>query len=203
MQDVAHVAEVARIGPNSIIQTIAALREQYGAETTAAWLRRSGRGHFLETMPDHMLAESEFGAMIRDLRDWLGMPAAMRVLDRSGELTANYVATNRVPAPIRLLLPRLPVGLALRIFLPAIAKHAWTFAGSGQFGYTLRPQWQLTLANSVEAREVQATEPVCSYYRAAFEGLLRRVVSDRIRVREVACRAMGAPRCTFAVSREG
>ncbi len=203
MQDVAQVAEVARIGPNSIIQTVAALREQYGAEMVAAWLRRTGRGHLLETMPDHMLAESEFGAMINDVREWLGMEAAMRALDRSGELTAAYVATNRVPAPIRLLLPRLPVGLALRLFLPAIAKHAWTFAGSGQFGYSLRPQWQLTLANSVEARGVRSAEPVCSYYRAAFEGLLRRVVSDRIRVREVTCRATGAPRCTFAVTLAG
>ncbi|MEF3275288.1 MAG: bacteriochlorophyll 4-vinyl reductase [Chloroflexus sp.] len=203
MQVVAQVPEEARIGPNSIIQTVAAVREQYGAAETEAWLRRTGRGHLLETMPDHMLAESEFGAMIHDLRNWLGMKAAMRVLDRSGDLTAAYVAANRIPAPIRTLLPRLPVGLALRLLLPAIAKHAWTFAGSGQFGYTLRPRWQLTLANSVEARGVHAVEPVCSYYRAAFEGLLRRVVSDRIRVREVTCRAMGAPHCTFTIALDG
>jgi len=98
------------------------------------------------------------------------------------------------------LLPRLPVGFALRIFLPAIARHAWTFAGSGRFSYTLQPVWRLTLADSVEARGVQAREPVCAYYRAAFAGLLQRVVCDRLRVEEVKCRAMGAAQCEFRVS---
>lgn len=193
------VATEARIGPNSIIQTVAAARAQYGDETVADWLRRTGRGHLLDAMPDHMLPESEFGDLIADLRFWLGLSAVADVLAQSGDLTAQYVATHRVPVPIRWLLPRLPVGLALRLFLPAIARHAWTFAGSGRFGYTLQPAWRLTLADSVEARGVRATEPVCAYYRAAFEGLLRRVVCDRLRVHEVACRAMGASRCEFAV----
>jgi divinyl protochlorophyllide a 8-vinyl-reductase len=200
MQEVAHAPDIAQIGPNSIIQTVAALREHYGAEQTAAWLRRTGRADLLERMPDHMLPESEFGVLIHDLRAWLGMPAAMRVLDRSGELTAHYVATNRVPTPIRLILPHMPIGLGLRIFLPAIAQHAWTFAGSGRFGYSFKPSWQLTLADSIESRGVRASHPVCSYYRAAFEGLLRLVVNDRIRVQEVACRAMGAPHCTFSIT---
>ena len=200
MQEVAQISAGPQIGPNSIIQTVAAAREQYGDEAVTAWLRRTGRAHLLEAMPDHMLPESEFGALIDDLRQWLGISAAMQVLARSGDLTANYVATNRVPGFIRLLLPRLPVGFALRMFLPAIARHAWTFAGSGRFGYTLQPVWRLTLADSVEARGVQAHEPVCAYYRAAFEGLLRRVVCDRLRVEEVACRAMGAVQCEFHVS---
>ncbi len=200
MHSVATDADQARIGPNSIIQTVAALREQYDSAMVDAWLRQTGRADLLAAMPGHMLPESEFGAMMADLRDWLGMAAAKRVLERSGDLTAEYVATNRVPAPIRRILPLLPPGLGLRIFLPAIARHAWTFAGSGRFGYTFHPACQLTLADSVEARGVHADEPVCSYYQAAFQGLLQRVVSRRIAVREVACRAAGAEQCVFAVS---
>jgi hypothetical protein len=46
-------------------------------------------------------------------------------------------------------------------------------------------------------RGTEAAEAVCDHYAAAFETLLRALVSCRTRVREVACESTGAPACVF------
>jgi divinyl protochlorophyllide a 8-vinyl-reductase len=190
----------SRIGPNSIIQTVAALEERVGVAATRTWLEQIGRADLLEAMPTTMIAEGEFLTMIERLREWQGLEPAAEILERSGELTAAYVMARRIPAPVRALLRILPRWLGLRILLAAIKQHAWTFAGSGIFSYRFDRGLRLQLAQCLECRGMQSEVPICRYYSGAFRGMIGSLIDKRVHVREVACRACGAATCEFAVS---
>jgi divinyl protochlorophyllide a 8-vinyl-reductase len=191
----------SRIGPNSIIQTVAALKERLGVEETRAWLERIGRGDLNEAMPTTMVVEHEFLDLIGHLREWQGLEVAAEVLERSGELTAAYVMANRIPAPIRTLLRIVPGWLGLRILLAAIKKHAWTFAGSGQFSYRFDRGLHLQLAHCIECQGIQSDTPICRYYCGAFRGMIGTLIDPKVQVREIACSACGAGACEFVVER--
>jgi divinyl protochlorophyllide a 8-vinyl-reductase len=45
--------------------------------------------------------------------------------------------------------------------------------------------------------------PLCHWHRGVFERLYRMLVTDRARVREVACCACGAAACRFEVGADG
>ena len=75
------------------------------------------------------------------------------------------------------MLEALPASLASRQLLSAIARHAWTFAGSGRY----------------------AAGPVCHWHAGVFETLFRTLVHPRSRARETACCAAGAPACRFEI----
>ncbi len=191
---------VARIGPNAIIQTVAALKEEQGSEEVQRFLVRIGRDDLAAALPTTMVDEQEFINLIAALRAELGLATTRRVLARSGALTAEYVRTNRIPAPARILLPLLPRRLALRILLKAIVGHAWTFAGAGRFSYTLdRRGATLSLGSCPECRGITADEPICDYYVACFQGLLRPLIDPQLTVHERACTAQGAAACRFEV----
>ncbi|NCC35097.1 MAG: bacteriochlorophyll 4-vinyl reductase, partial [Chloroflexia bacterium] len=61
-------AGVVRIGPNSIIQTVGALNEVYGAEAARAILGRIGHSALNEQLPTDMVDEHVFMALINALR---------------------------------------------------------------------------------------------------------------------------------------
>ncbi|MFV9503753.1 MAG: bacteriochlorophyll 4-vinyl reductase [Oscillochloridaceae bacterium umkhey_bin13] len=191
---------VVRIGPNSIIQTVGALEDWYGVAAAHAMLARMGYAGLPEHLPSQKIDEAEFIAMLGALRAELGMEQASRILARSGERTADYVRLNRVPAPIRAILPWLPSRMGLRIFLRAISAHSWTFAGAGRFSFDVGgPGATLSLADCPECRGIVADQPICSYYRSCFESLLRPLIDQRLQVRELACAAQGHPTCQFEV----
>jgi divinyl protochlorophyllide a 8-vinyl-reductase len=81
----------------------------------------------------------------------------------------------------------------------AIRRHAWTFAGSGRFRVLPGTPLRLEVAGGPIPRAGAADHPVCGYYAATFETLFRALVSPRTQVTEVACEAMGAPACVFAL----
>ncbi|HMQ34967.1 MAG TPA: bacteriochlorophyll 4-vinyl reductase [Chloroflexaceae bacterium] len=190
----------ARIGPNALIQTVAALEEERGPQETRRFLRRIGRGDLAERPPTHMVDELAFISLIGAIRADVGVAAAGRILARSGERTAAYVLANRIPAPARAVLPLLPRRLGLRLLLGAIGGHAWTFAGGGRFSYAVeRGGATLRLGSCPECRGMAATEPICRYYEGCFQGLLRPLIDGRIVVREVACAAQGGDACVFEV----
>lgn len=191
--------DAARIGPNSVIQTVTALRERYGQAQADAILRSAGHSDLLTALPTTMIDEREFLDLIRALRAQLGLDEAGAVLARAGERTADYLLANRIPAPARVLLRLLPARPALRLLLVAISGHAWTFAGSGRFSYTLGRAPVLALVDCVECRDTHADAPICRYYAATFTGLLRALVHPRVRVVETACGACGRDRCEFAI----
>lgn len=190
----------ARIGPNAIIQTVAALEEERGPQETRRFLRRIGRGDLAEQLPTRMVDELAFISLISAVRADLGLAAAGRILARAGERTADYLLANRIPAPARALLPLLPRRLGLSILLKAISGHAWTFAGSGRFHYVVDSKGAtLSLGSCPECRGMAATEPLCNYYASCFQALLRPLIDRRLTVREVACVAQGAEACVFEV----
>lgn len=190
---------IARIGPNAIIQTINALRERYGLEASADLLRRGGHPDLLDRLPDDMVDEQEFIDLEHTLLDLLGEQDARAVLFRAGELTAGYLLKHRIPLPIQRLLKVLPRGARMRLLTLAIARHAWTFVGSGQFGFALGPHPMFTIERCPACRGVHTIVPFCSFYTGCFETLLRALIQRRVSVREVACGACGGACCTFAI----
>lgn len=189
----------ARIGPNAIIRVAEALRAQLGEQVTAELFGNVGLGHYLQTMPGHMVDEREVIALHQFLRPSLGAARARAVSREAGVRTADYLLAKRIPRPAQLVLRLLPPALASRVLLRSIGGHSWTFAGSGHFhagsGYPVR----LSIADCPLCRGVTAAEPVCDYYAATFEHLYRALVSPRATVVETACEAMGAPACVFEI----
>jgi divinyl protochlorophyllide a 8-vinyl-reductase len=195
----ATIGSIQRIGPNTVIQTVSALHEQLGVTATHALLERSGLIGLADFHADQLIDEQLFvvlhASLVRTLR-----PEVLAQIDRrAGQLTAEYVLENRIPKPVHWLLKRLPSVLALRILLLAIQQHAWTFTGSGQFATTFRPTPQMTLSNSITARQRHTPTPVCFFYQAAFQHLLQTLVRGQVQVTETTCIACGDPCCSFRI----
>lgn len=189
---------IARIGPNAIIQTVAALGERYGGDQQRAILAGPSAA-YLERPPSAMIAEQAFHELVELLVERLGSADAVPVLERSGQRTADYVRANRIPAAVQLLLRLLPPGLRLRLFLPAISQHAWTFAGSGVFKYaTGRRPWLSIQSPTMHDRPAIAA-PLCAYYHGAFEGLLQQLITPRLQLRETACQVRGDEACVYQI----
>ncbi|GAB4200846.1 MAG: bacteriochlorophyll 4-vinyl reductase [Roseiflexaceae bacterium] len=187
------------IGPNAIIQTVAALERLHSPAQAAELCRHAGHSEYITRLPVELVDEQDFCDLVGALFADYPRAEALRVLRRSGEQTGEYILRNRIPRPLALLLPRLPRALSLRLLLPAIRAHAWTFAGTGRFAYRLGRAPVLTLSECVACRGLHASEPLCDYYCGAFETLLRALIDPRIRIRETACIAQGAAECRFAV----
>ncbi len=193
------LTSAARIGPNSIIQTVNALREAYGAAEADAILQRGDHSHLMTTLPSEMIDEQEFLTLIQMLRDQIGIAAAGQILRRSGQLTAGYLLKHRIPRPVQLLLKILPRTAALRVLLSAISKHAWTFVGSGTFRFTISEQSLITITDCIESREITSERPVCFFYTGAFERLLQALINMHAQVCETTCRACGDRQCRFDI----
>ncbi len=193
------VAAPARIGPNCLIQTVAALREALGAAAADQWLTSSGHADLVAAAPEAMVPESEFIRLTHDLYAGHGPALAATILARSGTRTGDYLLAHRIPAAARWLLPHLPARLALRILTRAIGAHAWTFAGSGEF----RVEWGaapvFAIAGCPGCRGRRSDFPDCTYYRATFERLLRALIAPGLTVHEESCEATGAPACRFRI----
>lgn len=183
------------IGPNSVLQTLAAIEALEGAESAETIRRRAD-------LPDEewtsLVPEAFFVRLLAALHDELGEARAERILAESGERTAAYVASHRIPAAVRALFRVLPSRLALPLLLKAFAKHAWTFAGAGEMAIEGGYPGAITLRRAPTCRDGHG-HARGAYYRAAFEGLLR-LADPRVRVRETHCEATGADRCRFTIA---
>lgn len=63
-------------------------------------------------------------------RDLPGQAESLMTL--AGAATADYILAHRIPGPVKALIRALPAPLGARFLTAAIARHAWTFAGSGR-----------------------------------------------------------------------
>lgn len=187
----------ARIGPNAITRVAEVLRELLGADGTASVFSAAGISHHLARPPESMVDEAEVARLHRALRAALGTARAREVGAEAGRRTADYLLAHRIPRAVQWLLRHLPARIAARVLVAAIARHAWTFAGSGRFGVVRWTPLQLRIAGNPLCRELRATEPVCDFYSATFERLFRVLVHPHARARELACEATGAPACVF------
>jgi divinyl protochlorophyllide a 8-vinyl-reductase len=133
------------------------------------------------------------------LRAELGGALAGEVAHKAGVRTADYLLAHRIPRPVQTLLKLLPAGLAARVLLKAICRHAWTFSGSGAFTATAGQPVVLTIRNNPLCKGVTSDTPACSFYAATFEHLFRVLVHPDARVLETDCEACGGDACRFEI----
>lgn len=186
------------IGPNAVIQLGEALRAMAGEQRAAGLYAAAGCAAWFTTPPDAMIDERRTAALHLALRRELPEEAA-GILAEAGRLTGDYILAHRIPKPAQWLLRHLPAGLAGPLLLDAIARHAWTFAGTGRFSARRGHPCLVEIAgNPLVAGEAAAT-PVCVWHAAVFRRLFRKLVHPAAEVREIACGAAGAPACRFEI----
>lgn len=188
----------ARIGPNAITRLAEALRAAQGEDSTRALFQVAGLTHHLDHPPEQMVAEADVVALHAVLR--ASVPGWRAIARDAGLRTAAYLLGNRIPKPVQGLLRLLPSRIAARILSGAIARHAWTFAGSGHFSVHSGRPLVLEIEGCPLARGATSTDPVCDCYAATFEGVFRALVNRGAKVTEITCSAIGAPSCRFSIS---
>lgn len=194
-------ADPARIGPNAITRIAEALIAARGSAETV--FRRAGLEYYLTTPPEGMVDEREVIALQQALRAELDAAASAAIARDAGLRTGDYLLAHRVPQGAQRILRVLPPAPAARVLLRAVGKHAWTFAGSGDFSFEGRAPVRVTIAGCPICRGASTDHPVCDYYTAVFERLFTTLVSPRTRVREIQCQAMGADACIFEMDWRG
>ena len=84
----------------------------------------------------------------------------------------------------------------------AIAKHAWTFAGSGSFRVVT--PWRFEIVDNPIVRGERSDTPLCHWHAAVFERLYQVLVDRTAMCREVACCAVtGGNTCRFDITLAG
>ncbi len=192
-----HAVAAHRVGPNAIIQLGAALRDRLGEEAAQRVFAGAGLQHMLADPPQDMVDQHHVAALNGALFDLLPAADARSLAAEAGRRTGNYILAHRIPGPAQAVLKALPPRFAARLLLRAIARSAWTFAGSGHFSY--RP-------GSPSILEIDANPlamPGCVWHVAVFERLFSELVAKTVAVTHTQCCRDGAPRCRFIVDLDG
>jgi divinyl protochlorophyllide a 8-vinyl-reductase len=193
-------ARPGQVGPNAITRVAEALRSHRGERLCREVFSRAGLAHHLETPPTTMVDEADVAALQAALRDTLGPAHAARIAREAGKLTGDYLLAHRIPTPVQWLVRALPARLGARLLLGSIARHGWTFAGSGRMRITAGNPARLEIEGCPLCRGARSPHPVCDLYAVTLERLFHRLVDPTTVVREIQCEAMGAPACTFAIA---
>jgi divinyl protochlorophyllide a 8-vinyl-reductase len=195
-------SDVARIGPNAILQGWVAMEEALGAPAGQALMVHAGLRQHLDHPPTTMVDERDVQALHRTLRSELGVPRARSIGRHAGLLTGDYLLAHRIPPLARRLLPLMPAPWAARALLMAVQRHAWTFCGSGAF--SVKP-WHsgqpihVAISSTATCRGEQSEQPLGDYFGATFERLFQVLVHPATRVEEVACVARGDSACEYEI----
>lgn len=187
----APVPSAGRVGPNAILQSIAALDAIVAPAVTDDILESAGLLRYRESPPREMVGEGEVAALFRAISGRLPHHRAQAVLRRSGSATADYILAHRIPRAAQRLIKMLPKQVALRVLLQAIGRNAWTFAGSGRVSVRLGLAPSLT----IEANTIACFD--CVWHVAVFERLFGTLVSSTISVEHPSCCARGDRSCHF------
>lgn len=193
-------AGVARIGPNAIHQHLPVLDALIGPALRAALLIRAG----VEAPPPDcgMLPEDEVIHLHRAV--WLFLPDHAPAVQRAAGLAVgDYILANRIPGPAQWLIRHLPAPLGARLLARAIARHAWTFAGSGQFRIGAQNPLTFEIKDNPLALGPRQGAPSCHWHAAVFERLFARLVWPDVAVVETQCCAHDAPACRFELHPKG
>jgi divinyl protochlorophyllide a 8-vinyl-reductase len=191
--------QIARIGPNAITQMTCALEQLLGAQPARALLRGQGFGAYLDSPPQGMVGELEVISLHTAVRDSLPGRDFHRVAGAAGRSTADYLLAHRIPAWLQPVLRACPARLSSRLLLGAIARHAWTFAGSGRFRAIPGTPVQITIEGCAMCCGAHAGQPMCDYYAETFGRLFAALVHPEARARETHCIAAGSSSCRFVV----
>lgn len=191
----------ACIGPNAVIQLAAALAERLDGASVRRLFEAAGHSAWLLWPPERMLPEAEVAHLHRSVRAALEPSLHLEVARNAGHRTAQYLLSHRIPRPAQAVLRGLPARWAAPLLLRAVARHAWTFAGSGVFAARCHARGAtLTVTGNPLCRGLRSAEPACHYVAATFERLMRVLVHPAAQVVETACEARGDGACRFEVS---
>ena len=182
----------SRIGPNSIIQTVAALEAKYGKSKTENILRKIGQGYIVGNLPKEMVEESKFHSLVIALQKEIGDGPTAAILKESGERTAKYLLKVRIPGIFQKFLKLLPRRPAFKLFLFAISKNAWTFAGSGEFTYSMNQPPEITVNVTFPSHPV-----VGNFYLGTFNALLQELVNPATKIKPDIRKENGSIRCHY------
>lgn len=187
----------AKVGPNAIVQLADVLLDCHGEAGAHAVFRAAGLTRYLLQPPTRMTDESQAAALHRAL--WRVYPdEAPHLAAAAGSRTADYLLAHRIPLGVQWLLRSLPAPMAARLLVKAIARHAWTFAGSGRFiAHFGRKAGGASLVIEIEANPLAT--PDCPWHQAVFTRLFQRLVSPRAYVRHKHCGALGQASCRFEI----
>ncbi len=191
-------ANRARIGPNAILQLVPILDERLGRASRDALLDSSG----IDALPDgsSMVDELPVARLHQQLR--LEAPEdAPDITRRAGTATGDYILKHRIPVVAQRLLGALPPLIASRLLAKAIARHAWTFAGSGDFRIVSMSPLVFEIHNNPVVRGETSEHPLCAWHAAVFERLYRVLIADSYRASEQHCVAQGCSACRFLIEK--
>lgn len=202
---------IHRIGPNAVTRLAEALAAaDPGGGLAARVFAAAGCLDWLVEPPGTMVDERPVARLHAEVHDHMPAPLAEAVLRDAGRRTGAYILAHRIPAPARALLRALPAVLADRMLTAAIARHAWTFAGSGRFeteptGPRARRRVVVLGGNPLalppeDAAAALPPRPGCVWHAQVFETLYARLVHPAATARETACAADGAPACRFEIT---
>jgi divinyl protochlorophyllide a 8-vinyl-reductase len=180
---------IARVGPNALIQMDRVLTDRLGERLTnrifaAAGVARGGPGGMVPETDVRQLFDALAAARPRD---W---PA---LAHEAGERTADYLLAHRIPRAARIALRLMPAWIAGRLLARAIARHAWTFAGSGTFVVSFGRRLTLAIEGNTLAM------PDCPWHSGVFDRLFHRLVGPHVGVLLTDCCARGARACIFEI----
>ena len=188
----------ALIGPNAILQMLPVLDQAMGADARARILAEAG----IFDLPDgsRMIPERDAVRLHQHLRREEPLRAPT-LATHAGLATAEYILAHRIPRLAQILLRVLPTPLAAKLLSRAIAKHAWTFAGSGRFAVV--DPWCFEIAGNPIVRGEVSAQCLCHWHAAVFTRLYRRLVAPTSLCVETTCCAQGAGACRFEITRKG
>lgn len=189
-------AQLARIGPNAIIQTAHALSAYGGRDLEGEVFARAGLSRYLAVLPEEMIPENEAIALFAALFDGECLPlqSANAIARDAGLRTGEYILSNRIPRPAQVLLKILPKPLAARALLSAIGKHSWTFAGSGRFSARYGRPLVIDIADNPLAFDR------CAWHCAVFERLFGELVTSQARATCTRATTAGVETCRFEIA---
>lgn len=185
------------IGPNSVIQLVAALKQLGETEAMERLFARADRAAWIENPPSSMIPAGEAARLHVGLRDVLPIDRAEAALALAGRLTAEYLLAVRIPRPAQIVLKILPARLAASVLMKAISANAWTFGGADGFSYTVGSGVEAVIKNNPLCEGLHSETPACVWHAAVFETLFRALVSPLTQARETTCCAQGGNSCHF------
>ena len=174
---------VALIGPNAVLQTVAAMEARLGGAETRAILDDAQ----IAALPSGEAMIPEVHAL--RLHRWLALHEPLGsfvIAEDAGARTADYIIAHRIPRPAVWLLRHLPAPAAAPLLMAAIRKHAWTFIGAGQFA--AEGAWRFTIDRSHADDAILPPDSLFHWYAAVFTRLYRELVA-----RDCTCRMIAAP----------
>lgn len=184
-----------RVGPNAIIQMRTVLCERLGEDAARRVFCQAGLERDFAAPPTEMVREETAADLFQAVFRELPRPVADDIARQAGQRTAGYILAHRIPHLAQIALQRLPVFLARRMLLSAIARNAWTFAGSGEVSV------KRSAPSAIEIHQNPLAVPGCVWHTAVFETLFRTLVTSEIVVKQTRCCSEGSGVCRFELRR--